>query len=213
MPFERQYDDCFLDSLHNHLPELLYGPPEQFGGGAPIVSYIQSQVQRRMDLFSAARRAYTAQVPQTPPRPLAHATARQAEEPIMQRDTAQILARTLFAALSTPVPTQEYVVTPTFDIDMIRTIYTPRVPLMEPVVVHPTAEQIAAGTQIEIVDADEEICTICQDRMAPGSEARAIRVCDHRFHTECIDTWFQRSVICPTCRHDVREPESEPSAM
>ena len=207
MPFERHYDDCFLDGLHNHLPELLYGPPEQFGGGAPIVSYIQSQVQRRMDLFSAARRTYTAQVPQTPPRPLARAT----EEPIMQRDTAQILARTLFAALSTPVPTQEYVVTPTFDIDMIRTMY--RMPAMEPVVVHPTAEQIAAGTQIEIVDADEEICTICQDRMAPGSEARAIRVCDHRFHTECIDTWFQRSVICPTCRHDVREPESEPSAM
>lgn len=211
MPFERQYDDCFLDSLHNHLPELLYGAPEQFGGGAPIVSYIQSQAQRRMDLFSAARRAYTAQVPQTPPRPLARAAARQAEEPIMQRETAQILARTLFAALSTPVPTQEYVVTPTFDIDMIRTMY--RMPVMEPVVVHPTIEQIAAGTQIEIVDADEEICTICQDRMAAGSEARAIRVCDHRFHTECIDTWFQRSVICPTCRHDVREPEPEPSAM
>jgi hypothetical protein len=129
----------------------------------------------------------------------------------MQRETAQILARTLFAALSTPVPTQEYVVTPTFDIDMIRTMY--RMPVMEPVVVHPTIEQIAAGTQIEIVDADEEICTICQDRMAAGSEARAIRVCDHRFHTECIDTWFQRSVICPTCRHDVREPEPEPSAM
>jgi hypothetical protein len=209
MPFERQYDDCFLDSLHNHLPELLYGAPEQFGGGAPIVSYIQSQAQRRMDLFSAARRTYTAQVPQTPPRPLAH--ARQTEEPIMQRETAQILARTLFAALSTPVPTQEYVVTPTFDIDMIRTMY--RMPVMEPVVVHPTVEQIAAGTQIEIVDADEEICTICQDRMAPGSEARAIRVCDHRFHTECIDTWFQRSVICPTCRHDVRDLEPEPSAM
>lgn len=209
MPFERQYDDCFLDSLHNHLPELLYGAPEQFGGGAPIVSYIQSQAQRRMDLFSAARRTYTAQVPQTPPRPLARAQA--TEEPIMQRDTAQILARSLFAALSTPVPTQEYVVTPTFDIDMIRTMY--RMPIMEPVVVHPTVEQIAAGTQIEIVDADEEICTICQDRMAPGSEARAIRVCDHRFHTECIDTWFQRSVICPTCRHDVRDLEPEPSEM
>jgi Ring finger domain len=212
MPFERQYDDCFLDSLHNHLPELLYGAPEQFGGGAPIVSYIQSQAQRRMDLFSAARRTYTAQVPQTPLRPLTRATASAAtQEPhtVPQRDTAQILARTLFAALNTGSPTYEFMAAPTYDIDMVRTIY--RMP--EDVVVHPTAEQIAAGTQIEIVDADEEICTICQDRMAPGSEARAIRVCDHRFHTECIDTWFQRSVICPTCRHDVREPEPEPSAM
>ena len=210
MPFERQYDDCFLDSLHNHLPELLYGAPEQFGGGAPIVSYIQSQAQRRMDLFSAARRTYTAQVPQTPQRPLARpTTAHQEPHTVPQRDSAQILARTLFAALNTATPTYEFMTAPNYDIDMVRTIY--RMP--DPVVVHPTAEQITAGTQIEIVDADEEICTICQDRMAPGSEARAIRVCDHRFHTECIDTWFQRSVICPTCRHDVRDLEPEPSAI
>jgi hypothetical protein len=76
---------------------------------------------------------------------------------------------------------------------------------MEPVIVRPTTEQINAGTVIEVVDAEDDVCAICQDLMEPGSEARSFRVCDHRFHTGCIDTWFLRSVQCPTCRHDVRD--------
>jgi hypothetical protein len=83
--------------------------------------------------------------------------------------------------------------------------------ILEPVVVRPTPSQIAAGTQIEIVDAQDEVCTICQDNMECGSEARVIRACDHRFHIECIDTWFDRSVICPTCRHDIRIQQQEPT--
>jgi hypothetical protein len=80
---------------------------------------------------------------------------------------------------------------------------------MDPVIVHPTAEQIEAGTTLEIVDAQDEMCAICQDSMMAGSEARALNACDHRFHPGCIDTWFQRDVRCPTCRHDVREPAAE----
>lgn len=76
---------------------------------------------------------------------------------------------------------------------------------MEPVPVRPTAAQIAEGTVIETVDAEEEVCAICQDEMPAGSEARALRACDHRFHVGCIDTWFQRDVRCPVCRHDIRE--------
>jgi hypothetical protein len=79
-------------------------------------------------------------------------------------------------------------------------------PSMEPVVVRPTAAQIDAGTTIEIVDAEEEVCAICQDTMEAGSQARNLNACDHRFHIICIDTWFQRNVCCPVCRHDVREP-------
>jgi hypothetical protein len=79
-------------------------------------------------------------------------------------------------------------------------------PSMEPVIVRPTAAQIDAGTTIEIVDAEEEVCAICQDAMEAGSQARNLNACDHRFHVICIDTWFQRNVRCPVCRHDVREP-------
>lgn len=83
---------------------------------------------------------------------------------------------------------------------------------MEPVLVRPTAAQIDAGTTIEIVDAEEEVCAICQDAMEPGSQARSLNACDHRFHVICIDTWFQRNVRCPVCRHDVREPATAPSS-
>ena len=79
-------------------------------------------------------------------------------------------------------------------------------PNLDPVIVHPSAEQIAENTTIEIVDAEEEVCAICQDEMAAGTEARNLNACDHRFHVGCIDTWFQQNVHCPVCRHDVREP-------
>lgn len=77
--------------------------------------------------------------------------------------------------------------------------------IAEPVVVRPTAEHIDMGTSIEIINTEDVSCAICQDVIQPGSEARVIRACDHRFHIGCIDTWFLRSVNCPTCRHDVRE--------
>ena len=77
--------------------------------------------------------------------------------------------------------------------------------IAEPVIVRPTAEHIDMGTSIEIIITEDVSCAICQDVIQPGSEARVIRACDHRFHIGCIDTWFLRSVNCPTCRHDVRE--------
>jgi hypothetical protein len=77
--------------------------------------------------------------------------------------------------------------------------------LMEPVVVRPTAEQIATATTIETVVGEEEMCAICQDSIASGTEARSINACDHTFHTGCIDTWFTTNVRCPVCRHDIRE--------
>lgn len=80
---------------------------------------------------------------------------------------------------------------------------------MEPVPVVPTAAQIAAGSAIEIVDAEEDTCPICQDTMAAGSNARSLNACDHRFHVGCIDTWFRSSVRCPVCRHDIREPAAD----
>jgi hypothetical protein len=76
---------------------------------------------------------------------------------------------------------------------------------MEPVVVRPTAEQIDAGSALEIVDSEEEMCAICQDVMPAGSQARCLTACDHRFHVGCIDTWLARNVHCPVCRHDIRE--------
>jgi hypothetical protein len=77
---------------------------------------------------------------------------------------------------------------------------------MEPVSVRPTAEQIQSATAIEIVDSEEEMCAICQDTLETGREALNLIACDHRFHSGCISTWFMSHVVCPVCRHDIREP-------
>ena len=53
----------------------------------------------------------------------------------------------------------------------------------------------------------EESCSICQDRMRQGENIRRLNACQHEFHGACVDNWFlQRSVLCPVCRHDIRDP-------
>lgn len=86
--------------------------------------------------------------------------------------------------------------------------YTATIPLNlpagwnDPVVVRPTAEQIAeATTRVEIRDST---CAICQEDIE-GNGVR-IHYCEHVFHDNCIAEWFTRSVHCPNCRHDVRVP-------
>ena len=76
---------------------------------------------------------------------------------------------------------------------------------MEPVVVRPTPAEIDAGTTIIEVTGDGNVCAVCQDDIPAGTAARELDVCEHRFHTGCIDTWFERNVHCPVCRHDIRD--------
>ena len=43
----------------------------------------------------------------------------------------------------------------------------------------------------------QENCTICLESM---SENIAILLCNHKFHKNCIETWFLRKQNCPICR-------------
>lgn len=52
----------------------------------------------------------------------------------------------------------------------------------------------------------ENICSICQDSYDTQSECRILNACQHRFHRQCIDVWFQSHITCPVCRHDIRTP-------
>lgn len=88
--------------------------------------------------------------------------------------------------------------------------YTATIPLTfpvgwnDPVVVHPSAAQIASATETaNVPDAASNNCAICQDALTPGHTR--LTHCGHRFHTECISEWFTQSVHCPNCRHDIRE--------
>lgn len=75
---------------------------------------------------------------------------------------------------------------------------------LDNVVVYPTSEQIMNATTVYHVNTlQDDICTICQDNIQ-SNEVRRITHCRHYFHKNCIDTWFERNVHCPTCRYDIR---------
>ncbi len=78
---------------------------------------------------------------------------------------------------------------------------------LQPVVVHPSAEQIERGSVFRNATQEDvhENCSICLDAIAVESPVRVLQPCHHIFHKTCIDTWFQRNVRCPNCNHDIRE--------
>ena len=78
--------------------------------------------------------------------------------------------------------------------------------LNERVAVYPTNEEIETATsRYNATRRQEDICAICQDDIEANQDMRRINHCGHYFHRDCIDTWFQGNVHCPTCRHDIRE--------
>ena len=80
---------------------------------------------------------------------------------------------------------------------------------MQPVVVRPTDEQIAASTTVGNLASDQEqSCAICQDVLRPEQQGRKVNRCGHWFHLDCIDTWFETNPRCPLCREDIRDAPS-----
>ena len=80
---------------------------------------------------------------------------------------------------------------------------------MSPVVVHPTQQTITTTTEtIPYVDLTEPIYTQCPISHEPfdiNSAVTRIRHCGHYFDPESILQWLTTSVICPVCRHDIRD--------
>jgi len=84
---------------------------------------------------------------------------------------------------------------------------------MSPVIVRPSAQIIQQNTQVVQGSSLTEttICSICQDSISTTDTARILSRCRHLYHLNCIDRWFERSVVCPTCRHDIRQGSQGPS--
>ncbi|CAN4115566.1 unnamed protein product [Withania somnifera] len=54
-------------------------------------------------------------------------------------------------------------------------------------------------------------CTICLCEFSKGEKMRYLPKCNHRFHVDCIDMWFQSHTTCPLCRNAVSKIGELPS--
>jgi len=56
---------------------------------------------------------------------------------------------------------------------------------------------------IKLKDTSEESCSICLE--SKHNKRVKYLKCKHSFHVKCINTWLQKSDVCPLCRCSVRE--------
>ena len=187
--YQRIYDVGLLDDLHNYFPSILY-EPERFTNVAQVLYYIRQRTQSRFNLFDYGRRQHDAAAAAAAS-PRVHFEFR-APAPAPRANTQDntIDATNIINNLILP---------------LLRTNH--QNPFQD-VIVHASQEIIDASSTEETLEEDEEEnCIICQDRMRQGELVRTLTVCQHQFHRSCIDSWLlHESVMCPTCRHDIRQP-------
>jgi len=196
MAYERVYDVPLLDDIHNYFPDIIYNS-SRFISVPILLAYIQERIRSRFNLFDYGRRQYTASIPQ-------NTHVRYSDPRVPRHDDVEFRtpdrATTVNASINSTL------------FPILRSLTIPRVvrhgPIFEDVIVHATAEIIDGASTQTTLEQDLEIdCSICQDSMRQGELVRTLTVCEHKFHTSCIDNWLLNdSVICPVCRHDIREP-------
>ena len=86
---------------------------------------------------------------------------------------------------------------------------------MNPVVVSPTSYQINNGSRVvpfsSIENPPNNICVITRETFNATDMVRQLTACGHIFNDESIQQWFELSVYCPMCRHDIRTNNRSPS--
>ncbi|XP_050234022.1 RING-H2 finger protein ATL3-like [Mercurialis annua] len=68
-----------------------------------------------------------------------------------------------------------------------------------PVVIFQSSEELKEGLE----------CAVCLSEITQGEKARLLPKCNHAFHVECIDMWFQSHSTCPLCRNSVAPQHEE----
>ncbi|OVA02129.1 zinc finger protein [Macleaya cordata] len=53
-------------------------------------------------------------------------------------------------------------------------------------------------------------CAVCLSELSLGEKARLLPKCNHGFHVDCIDMWFQSHSTCPICRNPISVENSSP---
>lgn len=50
---------------------------------------------------------------------------------------------------------------------------------------------------------ESAFCAVCLHDMTEGDKFRRLPGCNHSFHVDCIDPWFESRSTCPLCRNQV----------
>ncbi|CAM0949143.1 unnamed protein product [Alopecurus aequalis] len=66
----------------------------------------------------------------------------------------------------------------------------------------PSAQFLSAAR----ASAGSRDCAVCLLEFADGDELRALPLCAHAFHADCIDVWLRAHASCPLCRAAVALP-------
>lgn len=212
------YSIQFLNELHNHFPELLYNP-RRFQNIQDVLGYIRSVAE--ISPYDIGHQAYNNRsINQRTSTITSNSTPIRSEFPVNNLPIPQT-----FIAMIDELPSiQRTTVNTTTNHNTnalmntligglfgdilgngmgnvnLNTFLNERVP------VYPTNQEIeTASTIFRATSRQDDICTICQDDIENDQNVRRLTHCNHAFHQHCIDTWFQRNVHCPTCRHDIRE--------
>ena len=203
MSYENVYDVGLLDDLHNYFPNILYRP-DQFQNVQDVLMYIREMTQRRFNLFDYGRRRY-----QETSAPAAPAARMSPWAPMAPAASAAPAAPPAIPRVRLEEP--EYILRTFINLPLRLDRAVGINSLFQDVVVNASSEIIeAASTQITLEEDAENDCPICQDHMRQGELIRKLNVCNHEFHKSCVDNWFlNESVLCPTCRHDIRESSRE----
>lgn len=211
--YEVIYNVGLLDDLHNYFPALLY-EHSRFQTVPHVFHYIRQQMNTRFNLYSygAGLAHDTHQRPETdiptviltpqmaPQAPPAIPRAHHADDMFTNINAASLLLGLLGAGADLTPPARGGIIRPQGGADIWAQF-------RQPVVVRPSATVIASATE-RLSGSDlvaGTVCAICQDTISANANVRRLRACQHPYHTGCIDQWFERSVFCPTCRHDIRE--------
>ncbi|XP_022889557.1 RING-H2 finger protein ATL60-like [Olea europaea var. sylvestris] len=51
-------------------------------------------------------------------------------------------------------------------------------------------------------------CAVCLSEVSQGEKTRFLPKCNHGFHMDCIDMWFQSHSTCPLCRDFISNPSN-----
>lgn len=204
------YSSPLLNEIHTHFPAFLYNHT-QFNTTRDVFQYIHEQMHQRYDIFTSNQQAYRSAVPQ-------------AASPVVETPPPPVQSRRVIwrNAASVPRPQRQHAFTSidlgisplgaslgisplgTNSTNLLNQILTST--FLETVPISPTAVQLASNTtEMSAVGDSNPPCAVCQDTITEGDAIRRINACSHVFHIQCIDTWLQRNVRCPVCRHDIRE--------